>query len=84
MREANYHDKLFNFIANFFDDNVKLINFHANYTTAQVSIWLFLEPVRHMNLQFTVRLVVPAASLSKGVALGEPSVATVTVPLTQP
>ena len=55
-----------------------------NFTTAVVPIRLFLEPVRHMDLQFTVRLVVPADAMSQGVALGEPNVATVTIPLMQP
>ena len=69
-------------IAKFFDDSVKSIHFRGNRTTAQVSMRLFLKPVRQMNLQFTVRLVVPAVALSQGVVLGEPNVVTVTVPHT--
>ena len=68
----------------FFDDSVKSINFRGNYTAVQVPIWLFLEPVRHMELQFSVRLVVPPNALTQGVVLGEPNIATVTVPRTLP
>ena len=61
-----------------------MINFIGNCTTAQVSIWLYLEQVRQMDLYFTVRLVVPDATMSQGVVLGEPSVVNVTVPRTLP
>ena len=69
-------------IAKFFDDSVISIHFWGNHKAAQVSIRLFLKPVRQMDLQFTVRLVVPAVALSQGVVLGEPNIATVTVPHT--
>ena len=69
-------------LAKFFDDSVKSIHFRGNHTTAQVSIRLFVKPVRQMDLQFTVGLVVPAVALSQGMVLGEPNVVTVTVPHT--
>ena len=43
-------------------------------------IQLFPEEVGDMDLQFYVRLIVPASARLQGVVLGEPSIATVTVP----
>jgi len=38
------------------------------------------EEVQGSDLQFTVTLVIPPAAMAKGVVLGEPNVANVTVP----
>jgi len=47
-------------------------------------IYVFPEKVRGSDLQFIVRLVVPPAAMAHGVVLGEPSVANVIVPASQP
>ena len=66
----------------FFDPRVKIAWFFANVdiTKTRVLIYLYPEEVGDMDLQFTVRLSIPAAAMSQGVVLGEPNVATVTVP----
>ena len=43
-------------------------------------IQLFPEEVEDMDIQFNVTLIVPPDAMSQGVVLGEPSMATVTVP----
>ena len=47
-------------------------------------IQLFPEEVENTDLQFNVTLIVPPSARSQGVVLGEPNVATVTVPATRP
>ena len=56
--------------------------FPLRVDTAIVTIPLFPEAVGNRDLDFTATLIVPAAAMSQGVILGEPSVATVTVPAT--
>ena len=70
----------------FFDPRVRKAWFFTNINLSKtlVLITLFPEQVGNMDLQFTIRLVVPAAVMSQGVVLGEPNVATVTVPATKP
>ena len=67
----------------FFDSRVRKAWFFTNIKTL-VLIKLLPEQVGNTDLQFTVRLVVPAAAMLQGVVLGEPSVSTVTVPATRP
>ena len=65
----------------FFNPEVREVRFLVNSPMkVLVPIGLDLGRVRHMDLQFTVRLEVPAAAMSQGVALGEPNIATVTIP----
>ena len=64
----------------FFNSDTKQVLLSVGNTTALVPIQLFPEQFDYMDLQFTARLVVPAAAMLQGVVLGEPSVATVTVP----
>lgn len=70
----------------FFDPRVRKAWFYTNINLRKtlVPIKLLPEQVGNMDLQFTVRLVVPSAAKSQGVVLGEPNVATVTVPATRP
>ena len=65
-----------------FDRNFRKAWFftNSNNSETQVSINLAPEEVGDMDLQFTVRLSIPAAAMSQRVVLGEPNVATVTVP----
>ena len=68
----------------FFNPDIREVLFPVDVSTSLVPIQLFPEQVGDMDLQFTVRLVVPAGAMSRGVVLGEPSVSTVTVPATRP
>ena len=63
----------------FFDPEVRKVCF-VNSKKTRVPINLAPEKVGDMDLQFTVRLVVPAAAMLQGIVLGEPNVATVIVP----
>ena len=67
----------------FFNPDIRIVSFSANDNSALVPIQLFPEQVGDTDLQFIVRLVLPAAAMSQGVILGEPNVATVTVPTSQ-
>ena len=66
----------------FFDPTVREANFFANINNRKARVPISLDPeeVEDMDLQFTVILSIPAAAMSQGVVLGEPNVATVTVP----
>ena len=68
----------------FFNAGPREVLFPVGIGTALVPIQLFPEEVEDMDLQFNVTLVVPPAAMSQGVVLCEPSIATVTVPATQP
>ena len=64
----------------FFNADPREVLFTRGVEIGLVPIQLFPEEFGDMDLQFNVRLVVPVAARSQGVVLGEPSVATVTVP----
>ena len=65
----------------FFNPDIRRVLFPVGVTTALIPIQLFPEQLGDMDLQFTVTLAVPANAMLQGVVLGEPSVATVTVPV---
>ena len=67
----------------FFNPDIRRVLLPVSVTTALVPIQLFPEQFDCMDLQFTVRLVVPAAAMLQGVVLGAPNVATVTVPVSR-
>ena len=66
----------------FFNHNFRKAWFFANINNREIQVPINLAPekIGDMDLQFTVRLSIPAAAMSQGVVLGEPNVATVTVP----
>ena len=66
----------------FFDPHVRIAWFFTNINNRKIRVSINLDPeeVGDMDLQFTVRLSIPAVAMSQGVVLGEPNVATVTVP----
>ena len=69
-------------MSRFFNPEDRKACFFANSQSKKTGVPINLAPekVGNMDLQFTVRLVVPAAAMLQGVVLGEPNVATVTVP----
>ena len=67
----------------FFNADPREVLFTRGVEIGLVSIQLFPEEVGDMDLQFNVTLIVPVSARSQGVVLGEPSVATVTVPATR-
>lgn len=60
------------------------VEFLPGLELVPVIIQLFPEGIGDMDLQFTVTLIIPPATMSQGVVLGEPSVATVTIHVTEP
>ena len=66
----------------FFNANPREVLFTRGVEIGLVPIQLFPEKVGNMDLQFNVMLMVPRSARSQGVVLGQPSVATVTVPAT--
>ena len=75
--------QFFSTVNQFFNPDIIEVFFPINVSIALLQIQLSPEQVGDMDLQFTVRLVVPAAAMSQGVVLGEPSLSTVTVPTPQ-
>jgi len=64
----------------FFDNSTREVQFEAFTNFAQTRIRVVPNKVQGSDLHFTVTLVVPPAAMTKGVVLGEPNVANVTVP----
>ena len=77
-----YYSQLANFLGNqlFFDADPREVLFTCGVEIFLVPIQLFPEEFGDMGLQFNVTLMVPVSARSQGVVLGEPSIATVTVP----
>jgi len=67
----------------FFDPTVLDVLFPSGTNLAIVPIRVFPEELRGSDLDFTVTLIIPPPA-NQGVVLGDPKVATVTVPVPRP